>query len=275
MILKEEDGFSSPLAMTVIFSLCLLCSALGMYVFSCQKKINSFKSRNESYREAEALLKEFEKELQIMADEDCDCSFSYKISELKSRYSDYEIIMNDISTGINEQLLSKEILEDKNIKQLLEVSGEKIKTEYGWINKDLAEEVFVRNVIADFNGKQNCLLFNKIPLYNLYFMDEGFIRSILQLCKISNSEEKSRNLFEAICTKKLCNEDLYEIIGVNKDHKVFEFLGLKTVFWNVKLSIDNTIIDAVFAAIPSKKDLRTLEKYELIEKKIIYKGGNS
>ena len=274
MILRDEGGFSSPLAMTVIFSLCVLCGSLGMYVYSCQKKINSFKIKNEALRKAEILLADFEEDLQKLSEEDCDCQFSPVLSELKNKYSKYSVQMTDVSTGINERFLSKNILGNKNIKQLLEKDEEKIKTEYGWINKKYADETLIQEIYQDFKGKQTFLLFNEIPFFNLYNMDESFIKAILNFCNVKNVEEKSTKIYEAEFTGELTKEDLCKILEIDKNHKIFDFIGTKTVFWNVKLETEKACVNAVFAALPSENDLRKIEKYELIKRTIKYKGGS-
>lgn len=103
------------------------------------------------------------------------------------------------------------------------------------------------------------------PLYNLEscinvnFISEELLRKLINLdfFNIKNSESKIHKLFETRNLRKLDDENLRNILGLNKNHKIFKFLGCKTWFWKIEISdLENSknCFNLIFCIIPEDED---------------------
>ncbi len=272
-MIRDEDGFSSPLAISVIFSLCILICSLCLLLYVVQKKVNAYENYYNNERKVNLLCEEFIKDFQIIKDDEFDSYQSYGFVKLLSEYSNYQIQMKDISTGINLKFLKNEIKDNSTIKYLVDNYGDEIITEYGWINPKYTENDILSVVRQNFDKDYVYPLMNELPLYNLYFMNRDFIQSVLKLCEIKNVEEKTDKLQMRIESENLSKSDLAFIFEKDKNEKIFDFLGTKTNFWNVKLNAFGFDSELVIAAVPEKENSKKIEKYILLEKNLTYRGN--
>lgn len=271
-MIKEENGFSTPFAIFIILSLSILTATFSMLVFANQKRINSFEKLYENKVKAYEVLKSFENDLQQLAKEEYDSGASLFIRNLIYKYSNYNIEFKDISTGINPSILNKKFLDSLPIKNLLEVKEQDVITEFGCVNTEYARED-----LLDAKNKKDLtsLVVNNLPFYNLYYMQEDFITSILQFCKVTEIEKKTELLLHEKYNEDLTVSDISKIIGVNTTHAVMNFIGTKTNFWKVNIKVGRINIEAVFGGIPSEKDDRKIGKYILIKKDFKIEGRNN
>jgi hypothetical protein len=269
---KNDSGFSSPLAMTTIFSLSLIILSLAMLINTGEKKVNSYRKLIHAHRKAESLINEVGNQLQSFCNTECDCIDNNEIRFLQALYSENNLIISDISTGINNNILSEEILHNPSLVPFLNLHGDEIQTSYGWINPLYADTQFIDNLRTSYNTDDLFPLINTMPSLNIFYMSNEFIESILSFYGFTNAESKARTIKENITTDTQLS-DIASILGVPTSHRIFNLLGTKTAFWNIKMETDMCHINTVFAAVPEKENTRSVEKYILIEKKVSYKGG--
>ena len=268
---RNEKGFSTPIALIVIFSLCLMTVSVILLVYTNEKKINSYKRQILAQKKAEKLLQSISKEIQLLKEEENDSLDSNSIQNILLKYKQNNISLTDVSTGINKEFLNNEILENNDVMQYLFTNDAQI-SDYGWINPRYAEHSKIEQIEKDFGDTSPYPIFNEFPAYNLFEMKTDFLATIISLNKINEAEDKAEKI-KNLYPEDLNIEKLSEVLGVQRNHAIFDFLGTKTVFWNVSFETDECKANAIFAILPQKDEQRKIEEYILVEHHITYKGG--
>lgn len=269
---NKESGFSTAFALTVIFSLCVITLSFAMIISADEKKINAYKKNVDERKEADAVILNIEKQIQSLKDNPSDAD-EYQIRSLVSQVCSYYFIVEDASTGINKNFISSEILENEYIRQYVLSNEEEAFREYGWINPKFAEKKVIDEISADFENKNTFPLVNNMPLLNIHFMSDSFIKAVLEYYKIKNTEQKIESIKQKLNAETTVKE-LSEILEVSETHSVFDLIGFKTVFWKIIFETDKYRCSTVLAAVPQKENQGKIEKYILVKKEIFNKGGN-
>lgn len=275
--MKQEkdfrEGFSTPAAMILIFSFCLIIMSLAFFSMTKQKKINTYKKIYIAKRNSENILESIVKDFQDIAKEKVDTYQSDKIQDILSKYIEYEIEIEDVSTKINEEFLANKFYNSKEIQDLLFIYGEGIKTEYGWINSKISDSKKIEEIKRDFEEEKIFPIVNNLPLYNIYFMDENFIKTICSLTNISTNGNELHILLQKLNDTQnlLTVDEISNILRISKSHLFFSFVGTKTTFWKISFSLQNCNTSAIIAAIPDNES--KISEYRLVEKNVQYLGG--
>lgn len=275
--MKQEkdfrEGFSTPAAMILIFSFCIIIMSLAFFSMTKQKKINTYKKIYIAKRNSENILENIVRDFQVISKEKVDTYQSDGIQDFLSKYIEYEINIEDVSTKINEEFLPNRIYKSKEIQDLLFVCGESIKTEYGWINSKISDSEKIEEIKKDFEEENISPIVNNLPLYNIYFMDENFLKAICSLTDISTKWSELSILLQKLDDTQnlLTVDEISNILGISKSHLFFSFVGTKTTFWKITFSLQNCDTSAILAAIPDNEN--KISEYRLIEKNIQYLGG--
>lgn len=270
--MKNEDGFITQNFLILVFIFFVMIISILYLVNVSNKKVQCEENIYNEKNEARLVLNNFEKDIQCLSLNLEDNFVNDEYLSLLQKYEQYKISISDVSTKINTMFLKSEILENKYIQELLFSEKENIQTSYGWINPFCSSKELVMATLSDFSKDSRGKLFpliNDFPLYNIYCMSRDFIFAILDLNKIENAEEKATLLYQQAQNNILSLDEIKKTLGVKGSHSVMNFLGTKTTFLNVKFQIQKCYVDAVFAVVPSKTNV--IEKYILIEKKIMYK----
>lgn len=267
--MNNEKGFVTTFAIITIFSLCVVVSSIALYEQSLAKKIKAYKNRFEAKNEAEELIFRMLEDFQILKSIEDGVKEKEAILEIANKYFQYNFSAKDVSTGINKNFIGKEILESNALKKY-QNSSEMQKAEYGWINPKIADEKFIESIKADLETENTFPLVNYYPIYNISEMERDFIKAILEYEKIPNAEEKIKKLEEQSFLG-IDKKSLKEILEVSENNAVFNFLGTKTVFWEILFETKQYKVKAIFALVPDKKENSKVEKYILIEKELSFK----
>ena len=268
---NHDGGFSTPLAMAAIFSLCILALPLCLATAANERRMDSYKKLTEERKKIDAAIFDLEEKIQMLKDSQSD-SDEHEILYLLSSACDFNLSVSDVSTGINKNFISKEILKNKAINDCIKANGEEIFSEYGWINPKVSDKAIVEQTSKDFEEKNTFPLVNTFPPLNIFNMSGNFIKAVLEFCGIKDAEKKTE-LIKDNLNPDTTEKELAEILGTGENHPVFELLGTKTAFWKVDFETEKARACAVFAAVPEKENQRKIEKYILVEKKILFKGG--
>lgn len=269
---NKEKGFSTAFALTVIFSLCVIEISFAMIVSSNEKKINSYKESVNARKEADSIIFNIEKVLQLLNESPADIDENYIVS-LISSVCNYDFKICEVSTGINKDFADEKFLKNEAIQKYI-ISNEKTAyVEYGWINTKFANKQIIEQISKDFENKEIFPLLNELPPLNIYFMSEDFISAVLEYSKITNIDTKLEQIRNNLNTDTTIKE-LASILEINENHMIFDLIGLKSLFWKIYFETDKYNCVAVFAAVPKKEEQKTIDKYILIEKEITYKGGH-
>lgn len=257
---NNECGFSTPLAMTVIFSLSLTVFSVFMLLTAEEKKLNSYKNLVDAKKEALRIIYNLEKDFQILKEVKCDTELNPVIQSLTSQYKDYRLELKDVSTGINRNIVSEKFSENKIIRDYIARKGEECLTEYGWLNPKYTDTDNVFPIV------------NSYPAMNIYNMQSDLLKVICEYCGIILDDEKLKRISELLSDETDIRE-IAKVLEVSTSHQVFDFIGLKTVFWRADFETQLCRGFCILALIPEKDNSRSIEKYILIEKEISYKGG--
>ncbi|MDO4505666.1 MAG: hypothetical protein Q4B64_01825 [Spirochaetales bacterium] len=268
--MNEESGFTTPLAMAVIFSLSLASMIFFMFVASVNKKINSYKRAVESRKEMEYVTRRIEEKLQDLKLEASDID-ERCVSFLISDACDYNYTIRDVSTGINRNFASEEFIKNKAIGEYINFHEESL-VDYGWLNPKISEKAVVEEVVNDFGNGKTYPLLNSFPPFNVFFMDSDFLRAVFEYAGLKEVEKKANMVLENLNADTTVNE-IATLIGVEEKHQLFDLIGLKTSFWQVEFESDACRCTAIYAAVPKKEQQREIERYMLVDRKIFPKGG--
>ena len=97
--------------------------------------------------------------------------------------------------------------------------------------------------------------------------------AVLGYFKIKNGEQKLEQIREKL-NGETSSKELAEILGISESHAVFDLIGFKTLFWKISFETDKCVCSAVFAAVPQKDNQKKIDRYILVEKDIVHKGGS-
>ena len=269
---NRESGFSTAFALTVIFSLCVITLSFAMIVNADGKKINSYKKTVDARKEADSIIFSIEKDLQELKEYPSDID-EYQVLSLISGECDYDIMVKDVSTGINKNFISFEILENERIYQYVISNEETAFTEYGWINPKFADKTILDGISRDFENKNTFPLANNMPPLNIHFMTDEFLKAVLEYSKIKNPDRKIEIVKEKL-NAETTSKELASILEIGENHSIFDLIGFKTLFWKISFETDKCSCNAIIAAVPQKDNQKKIDKYILIEKDIMYKGGS-
>lgn len=269
---KNDEGFSTPLAMTIIFSLSVAVISVAMLVSSTERKLNSYKNSVLAQKEADSVIFSLEKDFQALKNSSSDSAENPDIMLLVSRYSDYNLTLKDVSTGINRNFFSEKFCESKGIKDYIASCGESAFVEYGWVNPKYADKKLLESIELDFENGKTFPIENSYPAFNVNFMGDDFLKAVFEFSGIKKAEEKIRKVRESLYGD-FDEKEMAKLLGVDISHPVFDFLGCKTVFWKADFETQKCIASAVFAIIPEKENPRSIDCYRLIEKNVSFKGG--
>lgn len=267
-----ENGYYTPQAMILIFSLCTIIMSLNILLFCKQKKINTYKKIYKTKSEVNKIIDCVINDFNYITNLNVDCIHNEVIQNFINRYSEYNIVMEDVSTKINKNFLSSNIYEKQEIQELIFQYGSEIISEYGWINTNLSDKQIIKNIKEDFETEDIFPIENNLPLYNIYFMNEDFLRAILSINKINEVEHKLQKLISEINdkSKQVDVEMICKILELPKEHSLFNYIGTKTSFWKINMNIDKTDVKIILAGIPNRENKIT--QYKLIEKKLGFLG---
>nr|MBP3681581.1 hypothetical protein [Clostridia bacterium] len=265
--MKKDDGYSTAFGMIIIFILCFTIMALSMLVFAKNKKINKYENLYEKRNELIEIMYKIESDFQNIVDISNDNLQMNEFIKIFEKYEAYNIQIRDVSTGINPSVLSKEFLENESINNYIKNKNQLC--DYGWINNKYASNSVLEKLKVEFESNFLFPLVNNLPMYNIFFMDYDFLYTMLSYVGIPNSEKKAREIIAILDydINSLNKENLCKILQIKNDHKIFEIIGFKSNFWEVK--IQNEIFNStiIFAGVPKNIESKIIEKYIPIKTK--------
>lgn len=223
-----------------------ICYTTDKYIESIQ---NIYSMKKDGYEILDTIVNDF----QLLCNEKNDFPNSNAIQQINQKYSKYNFVIDDISSGINLRTFPKSITENTQIKLFLQNTPEE-EVFYGWYNKKLLQ--------SSFNITDNYLI-NDMNLVNINYLSEDCLRIILQSLNIS--EQRILVFIKLWKDSKIKNEeDICKALNISKDNKIFCVLGFKTSFWKVSfLYKDRCKVIGILSAIPID---RKIEKYILEER---------
>ena len=264
---ENNSGFSTPSMLLLIFSLSIILSGITVLINSVSTRINREKEVFTQKHDAEEVLNAILDDFQKLKEDECDSEKSIGKRNLLEKYSAYNLVMNDCSTGINLNFLSKKYAESSVLERFLEINPERV-VKYGWIYEFNSDKELINQILQDFNEEKiNELnpLVSKIAPLNIYEMDQNFLEVIFAINKVADFKDKAELLIEKMKQEDIKSSSIPSIIGVNPSHPVVNWLGVKTVLWKSSFNTEKMDVNAVIAGIAGDKNPTLIDKYILIE----------
>lgn len=268
---SDERGFSTPLALTVIFSLSIIIISYAMFVASGERKIISYQNFINEKKEVEKIIKEISKSIQYLKYENIDTDDSVVINQIKTDFNKYNLSIEDVSSFVNVNFLKKEIIESEPFTIYLNKYDCKT-SDYGWINPKYADSEIIESIKKDFSKNDKLIFFNKFPFYNIFKMDSELLLAVFQYFKIDEPEEKIAKIY-GLNDYDINKKEIAKILNVNENSGIFDFISTKTVFWKCTFETNFFNVQIVYGLIPDPVKEEEILEYRIIERKIMQKGG--
>lgn len=269
MLKNNENGYLLPSALVIIFSLSIFVLSFCMFTFAFEKRINSSIVEVSHKKEIEKILFNILDDFNLMCDEEVDSEKLFHIQKMIFDYSEFNLSIREVSTGLNKHFLKRDFLESAPIKKYVECN-EKVFTDFTWINQAFCDKKIIEEVTTGFNKENIFPLVNDFPLLNIHFMSEEFLRAVLNHFEIKKAEEKIFLLNEKL-TDKTSLEDISKILNISLSHPFFLLVGTKSTFWEITFETEKCKSKAIYAGLPEYASRNKIEKYILLKKEIIYK----
>lgn len=259
-------------SITTLFSIgIILTLALGLLFLLSSIRNYSIRLKNKDTirSEAIALLYEIQESIAVLKEDEADSPLSDGVRTLEHIYSEYNLQIQDVSSGINLQFMNDAFLSDETINNLITSDPDHTLVEYGWAHKNTIDEEMKSRIQESFSIQDDEKLFpliNEFPMTNIHYLSEDCLAAFLKYYKIADAEKKASQLHERSQTALITN--LREILAVKDDHRIFDLLGYKTSFWKVTFVYTSCIVEAIFCAVPDVKEPREIDHYTLIERNI-------
>jgi hypothetical protein len=272
--LVKSAGNAALNGLFVIVVLMLVLSGAMALVSAGRNYASSLARQDEREKDALAPLNSIKRDMALLTKDAADGPQSKGVLALPALYSEYELRITDVSSGINERFLPESLTGKEAIKTLVAQNVEEDLARYGWIHALLVPEKMSAEMKKDFSREKNANpfpLINSLPLVNVHFLSERSLRAFVSAFSIADGDVKSDALFNRSRQDFLQDNDIRSILGVREDNLILAVLGCKTAFWQIQYKVDNCTVTAIFAAVPDKKkEPRKVDHYRLMERSVSF-----
>ncbi len=297
-----ERGTGELTAFVILLFICVIIITSFYLIFNIEYMLNKKISKYSELEKINLIINEIEKDFNIFTEDEFDSNFSNGVIFLQNKYSEYNIIVKDISSGFNINCLPQDLLFSKSFeklifnlnngldmyKQILEKnkylnSKEKINiclsevgynnvSFYGWINTNFTN----CNLFTLIEKRKDKFpILNSIPMNNIFFTHPEILKIFIynQSFNIKNPEEKYEKLINAINSNNILNEDdLIEILEIKKDNIILDIIGTKTQFWEISFYTGRMSAIFIVAGFPKSEKSDKIEYYKIIERNVVYEN---
>lgn len=272
--MKSERGSVFAGTLVIIVIVFFGAGALMLYTSGVQKLTESYRMRYARENSADDVLSALTASIQSLVDDEADTKRGKNRDAVLRAYETYNLVLTDVSTGINKKLASERILENEAIRDAL--VSDKFESAYGWISAQYGSEKVIEAINKRHTtgtSRSTFPLINSFPLNNINTAGEALLTVLLQVAGIEEYKDKAYILQIKSAQSELTDKDIADILGVKPTHPVMGLVGVKTAFWKASLFVNGCTVEAVYAGVPYEKEFpRKVEKYVLVEKHIRYRG---
>jgi hypothetical protein len=116
-----------------------------------------------------------------------------------------------------------------------------------------------REALEEFLGADEELLYpvmNVEPVWNVHYTEELLLRAVLGYPELQVPDPRAAlsTLLSAREGPAVVADDLSSIIGAPPESRVYQYLGVVTWFWEVRVRMGSVALYAVVARVPAKDD---------------------
>lgn len=173
----KQDGFANSNVLIIISSMCILLGGYLSLSSAAKKTFRTYKNYYSSIEDAEQLLMNLENDFQNFLQYEEDSISSPHIIDIISKYSDFQIQIEDISSGINKNFIPESTIE--------KISGNYTESKYGWANTHIVDNLIKEKMISQVGNDNLYIFLNELPVSNINFLDSETFHAFEE-CELNN-----------------------------------------------------------------------------------------
>lgn len=260
-------GFITINSLIIVIITLILCVGFMFLLSALKNYSHRMETRDTIHDEAITLLYDIAEKMNALTEDNADSPFSPGVRMLEREYVNFQLIIQDVSSGINVRFLNENILNDDSIKRLITYEPDNNVVTYGWAHKRIVSQVIKARIKESFllyDDESLFPLINEFPLTNIHYLSFECISAFLHYYRIDHAEEKANLLHERVQNELVT--DIKKLLRVNEQHEILNIIGTKTTFWKISYKYQNYVVEAIFCAIPDRIDPGKIERYKLVER---------
>jgi hypothetical protein len=305
---RKDSGFIELGALLVLLFFAAAAAGALYFVSANARYIQRSKNDFQNRLEAENILARIIRDMQALSGYENDYRSLPVLEELRGRYGEYGLEIEDISSGYHLDFLPDKDLAEANLAEFFFKSGNAsdfirfralhglsgdiepwkdfIKEEalaacvcLGWIHTKHAGSFAYNSMCFSFGTTNPEDLFpvvNNFPMMNVNMIKPNILKPLVKRAafKIAASEEKLKNLTAKLSGGPVTEADICSVFAIPPDHEIFIYIGTKTAFWGIRFSTKARYsVRAVIAAIPRKNGKpQEVDEYKMVGRSIQHEG---
>ena len=259
-----------------------------------------FERNHSDYQEREAMkevLDSIVKKFDDLVTLDIDDELSPVLDSIRNKYTCYNLVIKDISSGCNLNFLPGSVLSEPSLANFLFADGNAerflrfranrgfdtdiiawepfLKEEalaavvcYGWFSTLHKDNETGQKLAAAYGCSEDGSfpIMNDMPLININTMDPALIAPLLSLrsWRIPGAAAKATALKNRLEQGPVSEKELMAFLALRENHEIFRYLGVRTSFWALSFKNNHYQMDAIIAAVPEHGG-KSVTRYVLIE----------
>lgn len=254
----------------IVLSFSILILSEASLISSAYRYQNGIKKEAEIKKSINELITEILIDCQLLKDDEVDFDNAKNLNALVDKYKHLSFSIEDVSTGINTDLLDTAITENEKLQFLMSKKGKSIIVDYGWMSYQYHSNTKLEEIKKEFGVTNSDSLFpliNNLPLNNINYMDEELLEVYLEIFNYENADELVY-IFNQMKSNGIGVNDILNVLKIKDTNLLMSILGTKTSFWKIDFIYLNYNVELIIAAIP-EKDFRKVSEYVLIEKSVV------
>jgi hypothetical protein len=304
--MHKEEGAIEAGALLLLFFLASIISGAILFAMTAMTYTQRNKHEFSEKMDALSILNSIVRDMQALKEYDYDYPDNAILEKLRLSYSEYGLVIFDISSGYHLDFFPDKDITDRFLCEYiflnadpsnfihwrnangLSLSTEKwkefIKEEafkscvcYGWVSTAHLES-FAYKTISTLHGTSDIeRLFpvvNDFPLMNINMVNPEILKPFIMRTEFAL--KKPAELFDSLKNKigagPVMDSDISSILQIPLSHPIFNYFGTKTSFWKVAFSCPGTgSVEGIIAAIPKRNGKRQeIEEYRLVDRSFIH-----
>ena len=303
MMRDRESGFIEISTVILVFFLAALF-ACSVMLFDAERRYLARSAERFSLRvKQESVVRAIYNDFSAIANSPFDSEESEAVQSILATYAEYELSINDISSGFHLDFMSdKDIGEScfsslvfrpgrvgsyisyrdehgpsqdkRELDQFIRDDAFDLCVVYGWMHPIFSGSSMYKKTVELYRSSKFDDLYplvNAYPLMNVNYLPKEVYGYYIRRpeFRINNPEQKIASLASILSSRSVDEDTLVSTLGVATNNRILEVLGVKTAFWKILFvytdGTERTHVSAVICGIPSKDERqRTIERYELL-----------
>lgn len=297
---NRSQGSIEAGSLLMILFISALLSGLSAYAFSGLQYVKKNMIAYQKEAEIKNLLHSIVSDMQIMVDDEIDYPDDPTLIYLGNKYEEYGLTLTDASSGYHIDFMPDALLSSASVSQYLFLTDsaeqylknrndkgftptkESLEqfveratlpscTVVGWLNITETNTYAFKAIAKKFKSSDADKLFpivNNMAMMNVNMMKPEAITPILYGSSwgLKNVKTANDKMLVSFGSGPINDTDIQAVFELPELSKLYAYLGSKTAFWELSLTMHNEKVTALVAGIPERKACsRKISKYSLID----------